>query len=127
MEWKETIPYILILNGIYDIICVCSILFQNQIPELQFFADLHPKMFKEKSDLPVLQRILAYWIFTYGIVRLYAGFYPECYSIAAYTYFIEAFCIFYEYKEGKTIDFYTSIFVSIFSLGIGLWILYFVY
>ena len=84
---------ILILNGIYDLFCSFSILFLSNP-----FSTLHLNMFNSSFHIPIINRLLAYWILTYGSIRLISGIYPSniTYFISANTYLIEAFC--YEYE-----------------------------
>ena len=82
----------LIINGFYDIICGISILFFNN-----FFSKLHTNLFNVKlSDIN--KRFLAYWILTYGFIRLYIGFsnIKEFLIIGSFTYIIEALFLEYE-------------------------------
>ena len=58
--------YIIKINGIYDVLCSLTILRWLNIPLLN---DLHLSMFKNEEN-EVTKRMLAYWIFTYGIIRL---------------------------------------------------------
>lgn len=68
------------VNGIYDILCAACIL---KIIDIPFLSELHTSMIKIKN--PVSERFLAYWIFTYGIIRI-SGNRP----LISYSYFIEA-------------------------------------
>lgn len=121
--------YLLIINGIYDILCAFSILYFSNIPILNFFSSLHLNMFqnyKYKDELAI-NRILAYWILTYGIVRFIAGINNNNQTlqfIAALTYIIEALCFKHECIVNKTMNCYKINFVSILSLTIGLFIIY---
>lgn len=55
---------IIFANGIYDILCsVCIVFFPDTV-----WARMHADLFVEQSRL--LHRFLAYWIFTYGIIRI---------------------------------------------------------
>ena len=86
------LTWILILNGAYDIACATCILFvKNDYTQL---SSLHSSMFKTKGDDPMLRRLLAYWLLTYGFARLVAGIHYSVSSdmIASMTYFLEAFC-----------------------------------
>lgn len=137
------ITSILILNGVYDIICAISILWRDQtgLPVWEPFNTLsllHPKMFKEecgfteisKLSAPeqkfdsskILFRFLAYWVLTYGIARLVAGIKYDVSSdiIAAMTYFIEAFCFEYESRMASTMYQDKVTFVSVFSVVLGI-------
>jgi len=58
---------ILIINGIYDIICTISILYGNNI-----FSHLHTSLFCIPIE-DTSKRVLAFFILTYGTIRLYAG------------------------------------------------------
>ena len=68
------------INGIYDILCAACIL---KIIDIPFLSELHTSMIKSKN--PTSERFLAYWIFTYGVIRI-SGNRP----LIAYSYFIEA-------------------------------------
>ena len=60
----------------------------------------------DHSEHPVIKRLLAYWIMTYGTIRLVAGIYTEVgldYT-AAFSYFIEALCFEIELYKGKPTD-----------------------
>ena len=102
----EYISYIIKLNGIYDILCAISILKWVSIP---YIKDLHLSMIKEKQNI-ILERFFAYWIFTYGIIRL-----SNNYLLITYSYLIEAFVFAYEYYQG-TVYQEKTIFVIITSL-----------
>ena len=120
--------YLLIINGIYDIFCAFSILWFSNIPVLNFFSSLHLNMFKnyKYKDELAINRILAYWILTYGIVRFIAGINNNqtLQFIAALTYIIEALCLKYECIINTTMNCYNINFVSILSLTLGLFIIY---
>ena len=76
---------------------------------------------KDHSEHPVIKRLLAYWIMTYGTIRLVAGIYTEVgldYT-AAFSYFIEALCFEIELYKGKTLLIDKVRFVSIFSAALG--------
>jgi hypothetical protein len=110
---------ILIINGIYDIICGISILFFNNI-----FSKLHTSLFKEDiSDIN--KRFLAYWILTYGFIRLYVGFFNnyELLIIGSITYILEALFLEYELLNNN-MDVIKTHIVSLFSilLAIIIWI-----
>ena len=99
------------INGIYDILCALSILNILKIPIL---CDLHLSMIEEyKKDNPLFERFFAYWIFTYGIMRISFNK-----TIIAYSYFIEAIFLFNEYLIG-TVNTTKTTFVIITSLLLG--------
>ena len=110
------VQIVLLLNGLYDIICSLCILFRIQI----FF--LHPNIFLNNHN-KIINRLLAFWIMTYGFIRLLASFNSQYILIASITYFIEAFYYLYE-LQFNTIHREKAIFVSLFSLILGLFILY---
>ena len=102
------------INGIYDILCSLSILKMINIPILQ---TIHLQMFhsnmNETKD-PIFERFLAYWIFTYGIIRLkYNIFVP-------YSYYIEALFVANECLVHESITVENGIFVAITSALLGL-------
>ena len=135
---------IVALNGIYDILCSFSILLLScccwKIPISSHLSMLHLNMFEkeEHRSNPVIQRILAYWILTYGIVRLAAGICKDMDSnnnnnisvciLAAITYFIEAFCFLCEILLlERTMIIPKVIFVSTFSIILGATIFFYYY
>jgi len=96
------------INGIYDILCSLSILKIINIPILQMF---HSNMNETKD--PIFERFLAYWIFTYGILRIkYNVFVP-------YSYYIEALFIANECLVHETIVFEKGMLVVITSGILG--------
>ena len=104
---SNIISNILFVNGIYDISCSVSILWLSNIPGFKLLSILHPNMYYKDIDSknPVVKRLLAYWIMTYGIVRLFAGYKKEYILdiLGSITYFIEAFFFEYENRIGKTL------------------------
>jgi len=117
--YSKIISFIFIVNGIYDILCAISILWLNN-----YLSNIHLNIFKNKkiSKNLVIRRLLSYWIFTYGIVRLFAGFYYNFILniLASLTYFIEAFCFKYENYISNNMISYKVNFVSIFSIILGI-------
>ncbi len=97
------------VNGLYDILCAACILNVVNIPVLR---DLHISMVIEKN--PTADRFLAYWIFTYGVIRMSGNN-----MLISASYFIEAVFFTNElfrenvYKE-KTV----FVIVSCFLLGV---------
>jgi hypothetical protein len=80
-----------------------------------------PSLCKKKRDEK--ERILAYWIMTYGIVRIIAGIQHDrsSYIIAATTYFSEAICLEYESYIGINNMHKEKVrFVSVVSMGLGI-------
>jgi hypothetical protein len=106
---------IVFLNGIYDVFCAFCILSQSK----SIFSKLHVNLFKEKHtrENPALGRILAYWIFMYGLIRLMAGlddgFGVQCLGMMSYC--SEAFLIEYELIVGKTLSSWRAHFVAVLS------------
>jgi len=97
------------LNGIYDIICALSLL--NYIPYLRY---LHLNIIKHhhyKNKL--FERFFAYWIFTYGVIRIYGD-----YRLSAYSYYLEAGFILNEYVNNYAHN-DQSLFVIISSIFMG--------
>ena len=102
---------IFIINGIYDILCSLSILHicvHKYFPLLNtnvegrtinirninipLFGNIHLSMLKYNRDQNiVMERFLAYWIFTYGMMRIFGD-----YKIIAYSYYIEGAFLFNE-------------------------------
>jgi hypothetical protein len=84
--------YIIKLNGIYDILCSFAILKWMNIPLLN---ELHLSMFKKEQD-EVSKRMLAYWIFTYGIIRL-----SDDKQLILLSYLLESVFLLNEYNKGS--------------------------
>ncbi len=110
----------LFANGVYDILCTVSILWLSNIPGFRALSGLHVSMFKEIS--PLAQRLLAYWIFTYGLVRLMAAIYDDV-ALGAVTYFVESIVFEYELHTGASLVLWKTRFVSVLSLVLGIVIL----
>ena len=99
------------INGIYDILCALSILKIINIPVLE---QIHLQMFHSTiNDNIIFERFLAYWIFTYGIIRLKYNFFVP------YSYYTKALFIANECLVHKTIVFKKSMFVIITSVLLG--------
>jgi hypothetical protein len=107
---------IILLNGIYDILCATSIL---QIINIPVIKDLHLSMLHphEIND-PLMRRFMAYWIFTYGILRVHGG-YNNNYELSANSYYIEAIIIANECFIERTMVLNNSIFVIGSSIFLG--------
>ena len=73
-----TFHIVLIVNGIYDLVCASSILFTS----IPIISSLHPGIFAqdELRTHPVIRRLLAYWILTFGSVRL-AVLFRRCFDL----------------------------------------------
>jgi hypothetical protein len=88
------IQIIYIVNGIYDILCGLTIL---QIITIPILSNLHLSIIQNyKNDNPIFERFFAYWIITYGVMRLSNNI-----QLIWYSYFIETFCFTYEYIYGS--------------------------
>ena len=82
------------LNGLYDLLCGACLLNFIHIPILN---RLHANMFHptlKTNDFS--SRLLAYWIITYGTIRLL------CHDTQTYlvslSYYLEAICLYHEMK-----------------------------
>jgi hypothetical protein len=115
------IDIVLVANGLYDLTCACSILWLHKLPVFSFLSNLHSAMFKHEH--PVVRRLLAYWLITYGTVRAAAGLHRDLRVLAASTYFIEAFCFEHESWVGETMVRSKVTFVSVFSVLLGVLVL----
>ena len=135
MLFYNFLTYIIGANGVYDILCSISIL-HDWCP----FSRLHPNMFisDEHVKNPVIRRIMAFWILTYGTIRLITSLYspfmqPGIYdsiknyipvdSICAFTYLIEALYFVYEQFVGDTMHPYKVQFVCLTSMNLGILVL----
>ena len=104
------IKNIFIINGIYDVLCALCIL---DIINLPIISNLHLSMIKTNQDKSY-KRFFAYWIFTYGIMRL-----SNDNLIIAYSYIIEASFIYNEYLNDSVYE-NKAFFVIISSLLLAL-------
>lgn len=108
---KQTV----IFNGLYDILCALCILNIINIPILN---KLHLSMFiNEPTDQE--KRWIAYWIFTYGIIRLIAN---NKYLLSI-SYLIEVIVMLNECFIHKQIYIYNALFVAIISFIIAIIVL----
>ena len=87
-----TIYYCIKINGAYDVLCAMSILNILNIPILN---RTHLSMLTCNED-PITKRMLAYWVFTYGIIRLY-----DVGEIVTLSYILEAVCMANELRYQK--------------------------
>ncbi len=111
--------YIVFLNGIYDIICAYCIMFAPNT----LMGSLHTSIFIDATKLaPLTCRMLAYWLYTYGGVRI-SIIYTDTKIIVASTYFIEAAVYAYETLAHSTTYSHKSIWVITTSLILGYMIL----
>lgn len=103
--------YIVKINGIYDVICALSILNFTYFPKLRY---LHLSMIKNHNNENYLfERFFAYWIFTYGVIRLYGDF-----TLISYSYYLESIFFLNEYINNSSYT-YKSFFVITSSLLLG--------
>jgi hypothetical protein len=128
--WRQILSYTIKLNGLYDILCAISILDWDKdiginIPVLK---TLHLSMFLnhfvngsiadtdiDTSKNALLKRIFAYWIFTYGAIRLFSS---EN-RVIAYSYYIEAAVVTNELLVKQTMHTNRAYFVICSSIFLG--------
>ena len=105
-------------NGVYDMACCFAILL---LPRWRI-ARLHIQVFSAEVHTvqPLWHRILAYWIFTYGIIRFISAVYrsPMMDGLCAISYLIEAVTYGFEWLAYKS-TLQGAAFVSIASLGLA--------
>jgi hypothetical protein len=109
---RALLMYAIKLNGLYDILCAMSILDVINIPTLK---NIHLSMFLVNCSESRLDHMLAYWIFTYGIIRLYSS---ES-RVISYSYYIEAAFIANESLVKKTMHMDKAYFVICSSILLG--------
>jgi hypothetical protein len=95
------------LNGLYDILCSLTMLDVLDIPLL---TGLHESLFNNQQN-EVTKRMFAYWIFTYGVVRL-----QDDIQLLQISYLIEAFFLLHEYNKGSMIR--HRVYFCIYSCGV---------
>jgi len=105
--------YIVKTNGIYDIICGLCILQYIRIP---YIGTIHLNMIKNNETNAIFQRYYAYWILTYGYMRLTTS---DIHFIKM-SYYIEAFCTINELVFTNDIVPEKALFVIFVSLLFGI-------
>ncbi len=93
------------MNGVYDLLCALSILHIINCP---FLCKLHLNLINNKkteTNSRMFERMLAYWILTYGIIRV-----SDHYLLAACSYYIEAIGYILEFMH-KTVHPHKTMFV----------------
>ncbi len=119
---SNVVRAVVLLNGVYDLLCFAAIMWLHWLPG---FGSFHLNVFKDDDDRrhPLVRRLLAYWILTYGVVRVLAGAVDhESYamdSAAALTYFIEVFMFEYELCAEGTMVRSKVTFITLMSLPIA--------
>uniref|UniRef100_A0A6C0DCL7 Uncharacterized protein n=1 Tax=viral metagenome TaxID=1070528 RepID=A0A6C0DCL7_9ZZZZ len=106
---------IVLLNGIYDILCAISILKIIHIPIL---SELHLSMIKKYDRNPLFERFFAYWIFTYGIIRIFGNN-----LLISLSYFVEAVFLLNEYMNNILVT-DKALFVIVSSIILGILVFY---
>ena len=105
--------YIVKINGIYDIICSLCILDYIRVP---YIGTIHLNMIKDNETNIIFQRYYAYWIITYGYMRLTTS----DINFIKMSYVIEAICIANEVYYTNDIYIDKGLFVIIVSLLFGI-------
>jgi len=109
------IIYLIIANGIYDILCATSILKITDIPVLN---NLHLSMFLSNQS-PIFERFLAYYLFVNGVIRVFGGmtlYQSMAAKIVALSYFLEATFFANELYREHSVNKDKGVFVIAFSL-----------
>lgn len=107
--------YIFLINGIYDIICGLSILF---LPN-SLFANIHISIFNDEyKNNDLIQRLIAYWIITQGIIRISIIFENSLIikNLIILSYLIEIYAFSNEYFIYNSTIYYKTLFIIITSL-----------
>jgi len=108
----SAIYYLVKINGIYDILCALCILDYIHIPYLE---TIHLNMIKNNETNVILGRYYAYWILTYGYMRLTI---TDIHFISM-SYYIEALCTLNELYIGNDIYYGKALFVIVVSILFG--------
>lgn len=98
------------LNGLYDLLCGACLLNYIHIPMLN---RLHTNMFQQTLTNEFSSRLLAYWIITYGTVRLLCHTTP----LLSISYYLEAACLWHEMKYHQ--EYSRLLFTSLLSAYCG--------
>jgi hypothetical protein len=113
---------ILLANGVYDLACALSILWNPSGWALHALSQLHLGMYSNAQEDPVFRRMLAYWIFTYGGVRVACGLHADA-RVGSLTYFLEALCLCYEHLAGGTLHAHSAAIVCGLCVSLGWYIM----
>ena len=116
---------ILVVNGVYDLACAVSILcYPETYGPVYTLSRLHLDMYldTELQKVPAFRQLMAYWIFTYGCVRIACGV-SDGYGIGALTYFLEASCLLYEHLVANSLKNNSAAFVCGSSVSLGWYIM----
>lgn len=100
--------FIVKLNGIYDIACAFAILYTKNT----YLDTLHSCMFLPGEMNPMALRYMAYWIFTYGCIRLYSN----DKQLIAVSYLLEAVVFLNELVIHQSVYELNGLFVAIVSM-----------
>ena len=126
MDMTSVILAVVFVNGVYDVFCFLGIMWLRELP---IVSTLHIGIFKEDELTPLTKRILAFWIFTYGVIRVLAGAFGHdnhvIYFAAELTYFIEVFAYEYELFAFNSVISYKVRMITLTSLSITAALLFF--
>lgn len=86
--------FLIFVNGIYDIISSVLLVLHKPNFHIQMYSNEKIKRNKTR------QRLLGYWIFTYGTMRC-LSYYQNNKELANLSYLIEAFLFLFEYYKNK--------------------------
>ena len=100
------------VNGIYNICCALSIL---RFVNIQILGSIHLDVFRDHNSAynPRFERFLAYWIFTYGAIRLSGNT-----ALIPFSYYVEAGAFAFEIAYGSVYRSRAAFIVAT-SLAIG--------
>jgi hypothetical protein len=110
---RTSVYYFIKINGIYDIVCAIQLLLRKkEIKEDKtslLYCIQYPHLVMLKEDIDhVAVRYFAYWILTYGLIRLID---PLGSTMIRISYGIEALCIAHETYITRRMDITNGSFV----------------
>jgi hypothetical protein len=113
MEWLDAV---LVLNGVYDVACALCIMRAPDAP----LARLHLGVFKRRATRAA-NRLLAYWVCTYGADRIVAGVSSTAATdaIAALSYLVESAAYGFEARDAAHVHRAKACFVCVTSLALA--------
>lgn len=120
------LDWVVSANGVYDIMCAVGILFLPNVWIFSNLAQLHPTMFTtpENQNHPILRRSLAYWLLTYGSMRIAIVRRDDVVDyLVAMTYFLEAAAFAFEDVVHLTTQRDKVAWVSWSSVLLGIWVI----
>jgi hypothetical protein len=120
MNYTTIVTYVIILNGLYNIIVALSVLDVLRIP---YIRQVYFNMITDYDNTNLLfERFVAYSMLTNGLIRVFNGQYLENKInrlLVSGTFFLEAIIYFNESAVHNQVKNWNAVFSMIFALYLG--------